>query len=297
MDHSEISESPELTYSDDSYDDGLGVPYTPEVQETDTGGDQPDSDNGEPKVNPAWQKVLDTLPQEFHKQVIPEFQSWDNNFAEVQSKYAPYKPLLENNIPYEQVENSIKLAQSLAADPHALWAELGRRFGFGTEQGQQQVNEPDNEEDNDLPDLMEQDDPRIAQLTQTVHSMQQMLQQEQQTKQEEQIRINAQREIDSEWSALETKTGALSPMVKKEIIQRAVLNGDQRGDYSLENAYKEYANFVNHVRNTRKNNLAPAVLSGNGGQPVTKKNLGQMGEDERVDHIAAMTKALVEGNS
>ena len=75
------------------------------------------------------------------------------------------------------------------------------------------------------------------------------------------------------------------------------MNGDQRGDYSLENAYKEYANFVNHVRNTRKNNLAPAVLSGNGGQPVTKKNLGQMGEDERVDHIAAMTKALVEGNS
>lgn len=295
MEHSEISESPELTYSDDSYDDGLGVPYVEEDNLPDTGSDQPEP-NGEIKVSPAWQKVLDTLPQEFHKQVIPEFQSWDNNFAEVQSKYAPYKPLLENNIPYEQVENSIKLAQSLAANPRALWDEIGKRFGFGTEQGQQQVNELDNEDDEDQPDLMEQDDPRIAQLTQTVQSMQQMLAQEQQQKQEEQIRINAQREIDTEWSALESKTGTLTPMVKKEIIQRAVLNGDQTGDYSLEKAYGQYADFVNHVRNTRKNATAPAVLSGNGGQPVTKKNLGQMSEDERIEHIAAMAQALSEGS-
>lgn len=281
-----------------SYDDGLGVPYeAPESQEpTDTGSDQSNL-NDEFKVDPNWQKVLDVLPAEFHKQVIPTFKEWDGNFAKVQSEYAPYKPLLENNIPYEQVENSIKLAQSLAADPHALWAELGRRFGFGSEQGQQQVNElEDNEEDNTL-DLSEQDDPRIAQLTQTVQQLQQMIEQDHNAKQEAQVRENAQREIDSEWSELETRVGNISPMAKKEIIQRAVLNGDQTGDYSLSKAYGDYAAFVNHVRNTRANNQAPAVLSGNGGLPVTKKNIGQMSEDERIEHIAAMAKALSEGGN
>lgn len=276
-----------------SYDDGLGVPFEPEIQQD---NDQIDPNSSEPKDNPAWQTVFNKLPKEFHEIIRPDLDGWDKNFAEVQSKYAPYKPLVENNVPYEQIQNSIRLAQAIAADPHAIYMELGRRYGFEKEQGQPQVNELEEQEDSDLPDLMEQDDPRIAQLTQTVEKLQQMIQGDFEQKQNIQIRENAQREIDNEWSQLESKVGQLSPDIKKEIIQRSVIIGDQTGNYSLLGGYQDYAALVTRVRNSRANNNAPAVLSGNGGQPVTKKNMGQMSDEERQDHIAAMTKALVEGN-
>lgn len=281
--------------NDSSVDDGLGVPYVEPANEVESTSETEPNPQANESINPAWQKVLDTLPQEFHKQVIPEFQSWDKNFAEVQTKYAPYKPLLENNVSYEDIESSIQLAKWISSDPQAVYNELGRRFGFGNVQGQEQVNPEENQEE-EPEDLMEQGDPRITQLTETVQQLQNMLMQEQTQKQEAAIKQTAQAEINNEWSSLEAKVGSIAPQYRKEIIRRAVAIGDETGEYSILKGYEDYAAFVNQVRNTRANASAPRVLSGNGGQPVTKKNLGQMDEQERQDHIAAMTKALVEGS-
>lgn len=286
------------TETNDSGDD-LGVPY---VEPTVTTADEAPittQTESEVSVNPAWQKVLDVLPQEFHKQVLPEFTQWDKNFAEVQSKYAPYKPLLENNVSMEDIQSSIQLAQFLSSDPQAVYEELGRRYGFGQEQGREQVNEPNQqqEQEQEYLDLAEQEqNPKLQQLEQTVMGLQQMLTERDQQAQEFQIRENAQREINTEWQSIEQAVGRqLSPDIRKEVTRRAIAIGDETGNYSITEGYKDYAEFVNRVRNSRANNTAPSVLPGNGGQPVTKKNIGQMEESERQDHIAAMVQALVEG--
>lgn len=286
------------TETNDSVDD-LGVPYVePTVTTTDEAPITTQTES-EVSVNPAWQKVLDVLPQEFHKQVLPEFTQWDKNFAEVQSKYAPYKPLLENNVSMEDIQSSIQLAQFLSSDPQAVYEELGRRYGFGQEQGREQVNEPNQqqEQEQEYLDLAEQEqNPKLQQLEQTVMGLQQMLQDRDAQAQDFQVRENAQREINSEWQSIEQSVGRqLSPDIRKEVTRRAIAIGDETGNYSITEGYKDYAEFVNRVRNSRANNTAPSVLPGNGGQPVTKKNIGQMEESERQDHIAAMVQALVEG--
>lgn len=286
------------TETNDSVDD-LGVPYVePTVTTTDEAPITTQTES-EVSVNPAWQKVLDVLPQEFHKQVLPEFTQWDKNFAEVQSKYAPYKPLLENNVSMEDIQSSIQLAQFLSSDPQAVYEELGRRYGFGQEQGREQVNEPNQqqEQEQEYLDLAEQEqNPQLMQLQQTVMGLQQMLQDRDAQAQDFQVRENAQREINSEWQSIEQSVGRqLSPDIRKEVTRRAIAIGDETGNYSITEGYKDYAEFVNRVRNSRANNTAPSVLPGNGGQPVTKKNIGQMEESERQDHIAAMVQALVEG--
>lgn len=296
MDEDEVQQ--ESNDSNNLVDD-LGVPYVePSVEDnTDNSTDQ-NQQGSEGSINPAWKAVLEPLPQEFHKQITPHLESWDKNFAEVQSKYAPYKPLLENNIGIDDIQSSLQLAQFISADPQAVWQELGRRYGFGTEQGQQQVDNSEQEEQqNNLLDLSEQEqNPQILQLQQTVMGLQQMIQSSQQEQQAAAEHQQALAEVNNEWAAIEKNIGQqLAPDIRNEVTRRAIIIGDATGNYSITEGYKDYANFVNRVRNSRANTTAPSVLPGNGGQPVTKKNLGQMGEDERVNAIAEMARMLSEG--
>lgn len=299
----------EVDTSGSDYFDELGVPSVLESEQENTEPDtasNPASDS-EDKIPPAWGKLFEVLPEQFQKHPVVRdtLKEWDNNFAKVQSEYAPYKPLLENKISYEDIQNSIELTRLINANPKYVYDELGKRYGFATEQGQQQVDDPDEEENDEEeipPNLLElENNPTLKAMKQQLDQFQQMFQAQEQAKKEAEIQETAKAEIQNEWNELyrdlRIPEGKDLPQnVKNEIIRRSVAIGDETGIYSLKEGYKDYAEFVNYVRNTRANNTAPTVMPGNGALPSTKKNLGQMDEQERQDHIAAMAKALVEGN-
>lgn len=304
---SEISESPELTYVDngggeDNSFDPLGVPEPVSNTESEPQAEQ----SAEEKFNPAWNPLFEALPTEFqkHPKIVDTLKSWDQNFAKVQSEFAPYKPLVENQISMEDIQNSIELTKLLNANPRYVYDELARRYGFASEQGQQQVEEEDSEdeENENTPNLLElENNPQLKAMQEQLNQFQQMFAQQEQAKQEQRIQEEAKAAVQNEWDQLYQSIGVpqgqnLPANVRQEIAQRAVAIGDATGEYSLQKGYEQYAEMVNFVRNSRANNTAPQVMPGNGAMPSTKKNLGQMSEDERVDHIAAMAKALAEGN-
>jgi hypothetical protein len=292
--------------SGSDYFDELGVPPVVEQQQEDTNYSVESGQNSEDKIPPAWGKLFEVLPEQFqkHPTVRETLKEWDNNFAKVQSDYAPYKPLLENQISMEDIQNSIELTRLINANPRYVFDELGKRYGFNAEQGQQQVENQEEEgnEDEIPPNLLElENNPTLKAMQEQLNEFQQMFARQEEAKQEQQIVQQAQQEIASEWNQLYQQLNIpqgkdLPQNVKEEIVRRSVAIGDETGTYSLIEGYKQYADFVNYVRNTRANNTAPTVMPGNGALPSTKKNLGQMSEDERVDHIAAMAKALAEGN-
>src|SRR5689334_20171121 len=125
-------------------DDGLGVPYEQPGEES----QEPD-DSEVANINPAWNDVLNFIPEDKRPEVLPKLKGWDDNFAKVQSEYAPYKPLLENKVTMDDVQRAFAFANLVNTNPRALYDELGQRFGFG--QGQQQVNnqEEDNEDEDE----------------------------------------------------------------------------------------------------------------------------------------------------
>jgi hypothetical protein len=279
--------------------DNLGVPddFGQDNQE------QQQEDNTEVKPNPAWNAILEPLPQEFHKQIMPKLQEWDTNFAKVQSDYAPYKPLLENNVPYESVQKAFQLAALINSNPRAVYDDLGQRFGFNSGQGQQQVDEDDDDQEPNPQDIGGEGfditkHPQFVQLQNVVNQLQQGITQQQQSVQQAQLEAQAQSEIDTEFRTLEAKVGKLPEDIKTEIVRRAMLIGDARGDgnYWIEEGYQDYAKFVNRIRNTRANNTAPDTLSGNGGMPQQRKNTAQMSDEERVEHWALMAQKIAEGN-
>jgi hypothetical protein len=274
----------QIPNEDDFVDDGFGVPYG----DPDDDAHGPDSE--EIKNNPAWDEILNYIPEDKRPEVLPKLKGWDDNFAKVQSEYAPYKPLLEHKVTMEDVQKAFAFANLVNTNPKALYDELGQRFGFG--QGQQQV--PNKEEDEDDPDFVKDQIPDLTKHPEFV-KMQQTLQQFEQRAMEEAQRQEAAKvetQIESEFTALETQLKTkLSPKAREEILIRSVKIGDRTGNYSINEGYKDYASFVNQIRNSRANNSAPRVFSGNGGLPASNKPISQMDEEERAARIVAFLEA------
>lgn len=263
--------------------DEFGVPYEEPGEEF-----QEPKDETEIKINPAWGDVLSYIPEDKRTEVLPKLQSWDDNFAKVQSEYAPYKPLLEHNVSVEDIQKAFAFANLVNSNPKAVYDELGQRFGFG--QGQQQVKEEE-EEDPDfqkdqVPDLTKH--PEFVKMQQTIQQFQQAAEQEALRQQE----VQYQQQVESEFSGLENELRVkLSPKAREEILIRSVKIGDRTGNYDIREGYKDYASFVNQIRNSRANSTAPRVFNGSGGLPANSKPLSQLDEDERSKRIVAFLEA------
>lgn len=67
------------------------------------------------------------------KYLKPWDQQVNSRFREIHQQYEPFKRL---GVPYEEVENAIKIVQLLDNDPRAVYEALGNEFGYG---GQQQA--------------------------------------------------------------------------------------------------------------------------------------------------------------
>jgi hypothetical protein len=273
-----------IPHEDDFVDDGLGVPFETDDDES----REPTSE--EIKNNPAWDEILNYIPEDKRPEVLPKLKGWDDNFAKVQSEYAPYKPLLEHKVSMDDVQKAFAFANLVNTNPKALYDELGQRFGFG--QGQQQV--PNKEEDEDDPDFVKDQipdltkHPEFVKMQETVRQFQENAMAE--AKRQEEVALSNQ--VENEFSALEQELKVkLSPKAREEVLIRSVKIGDRTGNYDIKEGYKDYASFVNQIRNSRANNTAPRVFDGKGGLPATNKPLSQMNEEERAQRIIAFLEA------
>lgn len=249
--------------------------------------------------NPAWNPMLEILPEEFHPQIKPFLSKQDAYIQKVQSQYAPYKPLVDNNIPIENIQRAIQLAQVLNSDPRAIYDELGRRFNF-SDQGHEEQNseEPENSEENDQEtDYDPLNDPRMQPFLQQQQQMAQWF--EAQKTAELEAEENAR--IDREFNEVEKLHGGkLTEQDKIEILQRTVniaeMKSQQTGQYyepKIVDGYKDYAAFVNRIRGSRANNSAPDVLGGKGGLPTKPTGITKdMTPAQRQDYIAERVAML-----
>ena len=264
-------------------DDGLGVPF-----------EMPGEENQEPNdsevagVNPAWNDVINYIPEEERPKVISKLQEWDNNFAKVQSDFAPYKPLLDHKVSMEEVSRAFQFAQLVNTNPRAVYDELGQRFGFG--QGQQQVTKEDDNEEEENPNP-QFDLTKHPQFVEMQNKLQQFEQAAMLDYQRQQERQEAQK-VESEFSNIENEFKVkLSPQAREEVLIRTVKIGDRTGNYDIREGYKDYSSFVNQIRNSRATNTAPKVFSGSGGLPANSKPLSQLNDEDRANRIVAWLEA------
>jgi len=275
---SEISESPELTYSEST---------ASAEQET----------QQESKINPNWKEALDALPDEFTRnKVIPVFDKWDKNnnsrFEKVQqelSKYDPYKPLIENNVSFEEVQLAWQLREQIANDPKVVFERLAGYLGFDVSQllngeqsqGLEEIN-PEEPVDPRMLEIQRTQEAQNAYLAQ-IHAERQAIEQEKQ----EQLFFN---ETKTELDRLSETYGNFD---RNRVVQEALWIADKTGKpIDLEAGVKSLRAYEDQIRQSTANNKAPQVFGGGGGLPSGAVDTSKMSDDEVIAYAAARAKAL-----
>ena len=120
-------------------------------------------DSNESQGHPAWQEVLDVLnelPDELKELYIPQvtekLKEFDQSVQNKFSVYNPYKPLVDNEVPMEFIQQAVYLAQQLEQNPEEVVARAIESFNlekFKPQQVQPNPSETDPDEELDMSDL------------------------------------------------------------------------------------------------------------------------------------------------
>jgi hypothetical protein len=117
-----------------------------------TVGQQP-VENDPPQGHPAWQEILNGVPEDLHPLLRNKLEAWDRGVEAklqgVRQEYEAYQPLVENEVPFEAVEQALWLAQQLEQNPDAVVQQAIDAFGLDfVAKAAAAANE---EDDNDMP--------------------------------------------------------------------------------------------------------------------------------------------------
>lgn len=108
-----------------------------------------------PPGHPAWQEILEVIPDNLHPLVTPKLQEWDTKVKgqlEELNKYDAYKPLVEHDVPLDTIQQALYLAQQFENQPDVVVRNAINAFGlqgvleeYAKEQGF--VNNDDEDDD------------------------------------------------------------------------------------------------------------------------------------------------------
>ena len=237
-----------------------------------------------PKINPAWEEALSQIPEEFHPALTPKLNEWDQNFQKVQQTYAPYKELVDAEIPFEQVQRALQINDLINSNPRGVYDFLQTQYNYGASSvtGPQE----NNAEDEFVYDADENDiskHPLVQELSQKVSSFENYFQ----TQQQRELENRVQQEIEGTFNQISGKYGELDTQTKQDIARLAM----GAGDNDLSKAADDY--FTRFRQPARASDTAPPVLRGNGrvASGIQLSDLANMDSDERVKHLAAMMEA------
>jgi hypothetical protein len=193
-------------------------------------------------INPAWNDMLNDIPQELHAKVTPHLQNWDkgvnDRFQKVHSEYEPWKPLVKSGADPETVGFAVNLLNALEQDPRSVYEAIGNYYkdqlgdvttSQPSGQGQQGPNNQNLDDKpwlNDMQGIMQQNE----MLTRAVVAQRQ-----------EQENRAADAALDEELSSLKTKYGNYD---EKYVLALISVNPGMTGEQAVQawqQSIKSYA--------------------------------------------------------
>lgn len=272
-----------------------GIPEgTGAVADAAFGGGQENNTGSEESggINPAWNGLLETLPEGLHGVVTPYLRDWDRGvqerFQQVQSQYAPlesYRPFVENEIDPQTLEQALMLYQMVDQNPQAVWEHMRETYGFGQEQSGQ--GQPGNPEDFPLEESSPQQfniesDPRFQALQQQVEQLTGGLQ----SAYEAQQAAEADAQLDQTLSGLREQHG-IQDDGRAAVIERAAIGLAMTG-MPLDQAYAE---VVSNMGTGQSRPNAPTVMPTSGGVPSSQVNPADLSTSDTKALVIQMLKA------
>jgi len=102
------------------------------------------SNEGSSQGHPAWQEILDAVPESLHSLIKPKLEAMDKGvqakLQELHGTYDPYKKFAENNVDPRVIEQSLYLANHLQSNPAEFVERAINNFNL-TQYQQQQLRQ------------------------------------------------------------------------------------------------------------------------------------------------------------
>lgn len=250
---------------------GLEVGPPPETSGETT--DQSGSSGG--GINPSWQPMLDKIPAGLHEMITPHLREWDGNFQKAQSKYAPYKDILDSGIPAEKLGTALQVFDILDKNPRILYDKMvetfGQEWGVGQPQqeaakGQDPGNNATSEFNLDDPSTDISQHPKFQELMKNQETMANFMYQK---IQEEQAREGDQ-QLDQELNQLKKTKGDFDEPYVIFLAQQGL---------PLDQAVDKYQEMVQKISGQNRR-PAPNIMPAGGGVPSTAVDVGSMDKQD-----------------
>lgn len=207
-----------------------------------------------PGLNPAWGEALSAIPEQFHQTLTPHFEKWDQSAQQriesvngELSKFADYKPFVENGVSAQDLEQGMQLMYQLNANPQAVYNALAEAYGFGP-----MTETESEEEEGEEIEAQNFQDPRYDKLSEMVDTVAQVIVSQEQEK----ANARADAELDAEINALKEK----HPNFDERYVLSLVANGA-----TFEEAATQYESLVSNILQQNPRPFAPSVMGTSGG--------------------------------
>lgn len=226
----------------------------------------------EVKINPAWNDVLNLVPEGIRGAVTPHLKKWDDNYqrdiSTVHSQYEPYKPFIDQGIDPEALNNAMLIMQNLEQDPQKFAEALVEHYKLQLG-GQGQAEALQENEEDPVFDITH--NPEFQRVQQGFE----LLAQQTLSQNEQMQEAQAAQQLDTEIAAAKEAYGEFD---EELIYQRMYAT-----ECSVEQAVQYYKtleqNIVQNYRPPGAN--APRLMGGGGGLPSQAVPVGQMTGQQR----------------
>jgi len=251
---SEISESPELTFTDSS------------------------SESNDSGHNPAWNELLDTVPEEFHKHMLPHLQGWDKGvqerFQTVQQQYAPFKEFLDRKVSMEDLNAGLNALVNLRNDPRGFYDAIGNHFKF-VQNSQGPQEEAGDEEEFDVDGDITKN-PAFKAIQDKLTNQEKFINSFQQS----QAQAQADAQVKQEMDAVKAKYPDMDLSMVATFASGMAQNGIMPN-------LGEVADYIaSKIPQPRASDSAPPVVkAGNRSFNTVEKKFGDMTDEERAAYI------------
>jgi hypothetical protein len=260
----------------------MGTPAEPIVPESTT--------EETPGINPAWAEALSSIPAEFHNQLTPHFQKWDQSaqgrIEELNSKltgFEAYSPLVEHGIGIDQISDGLRIMQELNSNPKSIWDALTEAYGFTKEQVQA-IAEGQNPTEVGTPpntglDLSQL--PEYRTMKEQLDLVSQLMVQEQQNK------ANALEDAKLD-KALGDALAKFPDVEMSPTTENFILSQMEHKGKTAEQAVQDFVDFRNSLS---PQPFAPKIVGSGGGVPSQAINASQLNDKDTKALIVQMLKA------
>lgn len=259
------------------------------------------TDSTGPKDNPKWNGLLEKVPAPFHDEVKKYLSERDQEvngrFQQIHDQYKPFKAFQDQQIAPDMLMQSYGMMQAFQQNPVQFFEQVKGLLmsrGLLEEQAQQVAEEVTGQagEGNE-------DDPYLSQIQSLRETIEQRdnalfeaFQQQEKEQFEQQAFQEESQRIESDMQAVEQRVGKMSEPLKAQIVEKAMIMGQQTGRYvSIPEAATEVFKFIHAARGNAR--PAPNTIPTNGSPGITpQKDPSEMNQQERLAYALQIRDSL-----